>query len=145
MSCANERTMEVDQPAEHKGKKITITYRINSLFLILQVILEDSNGENITPWQYDTISIEELQRAFIGATGGLRLKSDNSALRDEKGIYQLQKEEIYVVVVPQREGTKTINCTFFFISFKFLHLFLKISLFIYFNSPMHNYSPIIFL
>ena len=89
--------------------------------LILQVILEDSNGEKKLLWKYDAISKEQLKELFVGATGGLYQKSDNSALvADEKGTYQLQKKETYVVVVPPK--SQQGNRTYLFIFFKFFFM-----------------------
>ena len=83
--------------------------------MILQVILEDSNGEKKLLWKYDAISEEQLKELFVGATGGLYQKSDNSALAaDEKGIYELQKKETYVVVVPPKSQQGILSNYFFF-------------------------------
>jgi hypothetical protein len=67
------------------------------------IFLEDSNGENRTPWKKNTVSKKELIVYFYGSTSGLRLKADNSPqFPDEDGQVQLQEDETYIVQVPPK-------------------------------------------
>lgn len=63
--------------------------------------LVDSNGENATPYSSPTIDKEQLKEAFVGATGGLRRQEDNSLLISEAGVFHLEHNKTYIVVVPR--------------------------------------------